>query len=200
MAHKYQYRLDLLDRFFCRKGRILDVGCGTGQGVKQYADRLGLEPYGIDVVNGNQAPIQFEVYDGLTLPYEDEFFDAVTVVHVLHHAVDPNRLVSEIARVVRRGGRLMIIEDMASSRLQTQLTKASDLYMNKVRNFWLAVTGRRKFDMVRVPMNYEVRSYPQWSELFGGNGLNTLALKSIPHRLIEHGVFILEKSGASPHA
>jgi len=200
MAGQYQYRLELLDRFFPREGRILDVGCGTGQGVRQYADRLGLEPFGIDVINGNQASIEFQVYDGLTLPYEDAYFDAVTVVHVLHHAADPDRLVSEIARVAKPGGRLMIIEDMASSRLQTQLTKACDLYFNKVRNFWKFATGRQKLDMVRVPMSYEVRSYPQWSELFTGNGLTTLLMKSIPHRLVEHGVFILEKSGARPHA
>jgi len=48
-------------------------------------------------------------------------------------------------------------------------------------------------------MSYEVRSYPQWSELFAANGLSTLLMKSIPHKLVEHGVFILEKSGARPH-
>ena len=200
MAGQYQYRLDLLDRFFPREGRILDVGCGTGLGVRLYADRLGLEPFGIDVINGNQSTINFQVYDGLTLPYEDAYFDAVTVVHVLHHAANPDRLVSEIARVARPGARLMIIEDMASSRLQTQLTKACDLYFNKVRNFWKFVTGRQKLDMVRIPMSYEVRSYPQWSELFAASGLTTLLMKSIPHKLVEHGAFILEKSDARPHA
>lgn len=195
---RYAYRLDLVREYFPKGGRLLDVGCGDGSGARQFAEAQGMQPVGIDVVDGNAAEIDFQVYDGTTIPFEDGRFDAAIVIHVLHHTADPDRVVAEVARVCRPGARLMIIEDMASSRLQNFFTKASDLWGNRVRNFWRSITGRRKAAMMHVPMTYNIRTYPGWISTFAAHGLRLLHTQSIPHKMIEHGVFMLEKEPSAP--
>jgi SAM-dependent methyltransferase len=191
---RYAYRLDLARRHFPTAGRLLDVGCGPGDWAQWIArDLPGLEPHGVDVVDGCTADIRFQVYDGRRLPYPDGHFDAIVVFSVLHHADDPEALVSEIGRVSRTGGRLIVVEDMASSRVQTFLTRASDLYGNRVRAFWRAITGARRWAMTRVPMTYRYRSYPDWVATFDAHRLTVIEMISIPKLTIEHGVFVLEK-------
>ena len=87
----------------------------------------------------------------------------------------------------------MIIEDMASSRLQNLLTKAGDIYGNKIRNFFRALRGASRFSSVLVPMEYGIRTYPEWMRIFSDRGLAIIEVRSIPHLTVEHGVFILER-------
>ncbi len=195
MNPKYRYRMDMMKKHFPSSGKLLDVGCGSGTWAKRVGRAFQLVPYGIDVVNGNQEDIEFQVYDGSVLPFADGFFDAALVIHVLHHAHTPERLVGEIARVVRAKGKILILEDMASSRLQNVLTKLSDLYLNRVRNFVMALHGTRKFEMTKVPMTYKIRSYPEWVRTFSRHGLDVLEMRSVSHCYVEHGAFVLQKRG-----
>jgi SAM-dependent methyltransferase len=96
-----------------RKGRLLDVGCGEHHRFlksTQFADKYGLdrlagrnghEP-GPDVVTRLDCDI--ETID--RLPFEDEYFDVVTMLAVFEH-IDPQRLVhlmAEVKRVLKPGG------------------------------------------------------------------------------------------------
>jgi len=90
---------------------ILDVGCGTGRGVKHFlAEHPGLNVCGIEPVaelreKGIDAGIPRErLLDGSgeSLPFPDGAFDAVCELGVLHHVKDPDRVVSEMLRVARR--------------------------------------------------------------------------------------------------
>ena len=190
----YDYRTRLAQKYLRRGGNFLDLGCGAGGTTLDYAQLLDAKAFGIDVINGNQCDIEFQVYDGYTIPFDNEFFTSMTVIHVLHHAEDSKRVVEEIARVMRPGSRVMILEDMASSRLQDVFTKVSDVYGNKIRNFARALVGRTKFEMVKIPMTYNIKSYSGWIDLFHENQMELLRVVSIPHRLVEHGAFIFEKS------
>jgi len=51
---------------------------------------------------------EVEQVDGARLPYPDHEFDRVVVVDMLEHVADERRFVSELARVVRPGGRLVV--------------------------------------------------------------------------------------------
>jgi ubiquinone/menaquinone biosynthesis C-methylase UbiE len=176
---------------------LLDVGCGGGGAARSIADAVAArEVHGVDVVDGCTSNIDFRVYDGKRLPYDDSSFDAVLVICVLHHATDPDELVGEISRVCRLGGKVLLVEDIASSKLQTWLTRLSDWYGNRVRNFRRALGGTLRWAMTRVPMTYEYRSYPEWHATFRRHGLHVVELLSIPHQIIEHGVFVLERREA----
>ncbi|MEO0821068.1 MAG: bifunctional 2-polyprenyl-6-hydroxyphenol methylase/3-demethylubiquinol 3-O-methyltransferase UbiG [Pseudomonadota bacterium] len=107
-------------RFFERSlpgwdGRaVLDLGCGGGFLAEALA-RRGAAVTGIDPAEGAIASakrhaaaegleIRYETGVGEALPFEDASFDAVVCVDVLEHVADLDRVVAEIARVLRPGG------------------------------------------------------------------------------------------------
>lgn len=102
----------------------LDVCCGTGDLAFELHRRCGAsgtvvgcdfsEPM-LDLARRKAlrrgAPeVRFEWADALELPYEDGCFDAVTVGFGVRNLADVERGVGEMARVLRDGGRLVILE------------------------------------------------------------------------------------------
>jgi SAM-dependent methyltransferase len=98
--------------------RVLDVGCGTGRWVRRLEER-GLSVVGIDQSSemlsiarkrGTLSPrVSGEVQN---LPFRDESFECVSAVTVIQH-IPPQeqvRALSEMARVLRPGGYLFLIE------------------------------------------------------------------------------------------
>ena len=98
----------LVDFVAAHAGRtVLDLGCGLGGYTKALADR-GLEARGIDVSpeyveRARSLGVEADLYDGVTLPFEDGRFDTVAMLEVLEHLEDPAALLREARRVARRG-------------------------------------------------------------------------------------------------
>jgi demethylmenaquinone methyltransferase/2-methoxy-6-polyprenyl-1,4-benzoquinol methylase len=99
--------------------RVLDVATGTGDLAIELAKRLapGGEVIGSDFSEGmlalarEKAPeITFSWGNALELPYADDEFDAVTVGFGARNFSDLARGLAEMARVVRPGGRVVILE------------------------------------------------------------------------------------------
>ncbi len=97
---------------FANKGRaprILDVGCGSGSKLL-YLKRAGWETYGLDFSSDAvQMALDNGVHEacsgeGGSLPYEDNFFDAVMSWHSLEHHFHPKDSLKEMARVLVPGG------------------------------------------------------------------------------------------------
>jgi ubiquinone/menaquinone biosynthesis C-methylase UbiE len=98
-----------------RTRRILDVGCGTGVLTNELVRRtrgivVGLDknPDMLAYARRQTSRIRYEKGDALDLPYPDGHFDAVTCHFVLLWLSDPAQAVDEMARVVRRGGHVLI--------------------------------------------------------------------------------------------
>lgn len=92
------------------KGKILDLGCGTGYGSKILFER-GNEVYGIDIskeaINYAKRKYQGPKYicsPAENLPFPDEFFDAITAFEVIEHIKNYEQALNEIYRVLKRGG------------------------------------------------------------------------------------------------
>jgi demethylmenaquinone methyltransferase / 2-methoxy-6-polyprenyl-1,4-benzoquinol methylase len=99
--------------------RALDVATGTGDLAMALERRTapGGEVVGVDFsermleVARRKAPtIRFEVGNALKLPYADGEFDAVTVGFGARNFGDLGRGLSEMARVTRPGGRVVVLE------------------------------------------------------------------------------------------
>jgi SAM-dependent methyltransferase len=99
----------------------LDSGCGTG------ALAFALAPYVGEVVGVDQrsdyleaarerAPenVRFVEGDAMALPFEYGSFDIAGALRVLHHVRRPELAVSELARVTRPGGRILIVDQLGS--------------------------------------------------------------------------------------
>lgn len=120
----------VLDQLRLGRARCaLDVGCGTGADVIAMAERMpdGGRAAGIDIseamiaearrrADGLGLDVSFETGEAANLPYQDASFDACRVETVLQHVPDPSRVIREMARVTRPGGRIAAIEvDQASA-------------------------------------------------------------------------------------
>jgi SAM-dependent methyltransferase len=96
-----------------RPWRVLDLGCGTGDSVDVFrAADSSVDWTGVDIADSREAlervraDARFEVFDGMSLPFEDGAFDLVYCKQVLEHVHRPALLLSEVARVlVARSGR-----------------------------------------------------------------------------------------------
>lgn len=89
---------------------ILDVGCGDGRHTKFFAGN-GNTVHGLDIRDHRPreaVPFHFRVYDGTRFPYEDGTFDLVASFDVIEHVEDDERMVREMRRVLKPGGRVLL--------------------------------------------------------------------------------------------
>jgi ubiquinone/menaquinone biosynthesis C-methylase UbiE len=102
--------------------RVLDIG--TGGGLAARAAALAAAPdgfvVGVDLSKGqiqaakaggqpeSGAPLSFSVMDAENLEFPDLSFDAVVCLNAVAHFPDPDRVLSEIRRVLRPGGKLVV--------------------------------------------------------------------------------------------
>jgi SAM-dependent methyltransferase len=103
--------------------KVLEVGCGLGRDAEALAIRVGPAGHvtGADAsadliaqANARTArlglPLSFGVEDAQALSFADASFDAAREDRMLQHLPDPARAVREMARVVRPGGRVVLLE------------------------------------------------------------------------------------------
>jgi ubiquinone/menaquinone biosynthesis C-methylase UbiE len=96
--------------------RLLDIGGGAGAATERFATGCGeivvLEPDSRKVALGRRLrpTIRFEEGHAETSPFSDASFDRVVSVVAFHHMEDQEKALAEIWRVLRPGGRLVIVE------------------------------------------------------------------------------------------
>jgi ubiquinone/menaquinone biosynthesis C-methylase UbiE len=107
-------RRALLER---AKGRVLEVGAGTGLNLEHYPpglDELVLtepeEPMARRLEQKLNRPAKVVRASAEELPFEDGSFDTVVCTLALCTIPDPRRALAEFRRVLRSGGRLLFIE------------------------------------------------------------------------------------------
>ena len=109
--------------------RVLDVACGTGDLTFAFAEALGqrvdkeestqtvvgvdfTEPM-LDIAREKQAAsgkTDFRWGDATSLGFEDQSFDVVSIAFGIRNVTDPHKALSEFFRVLRPGGRLIVLE------------------------------------------------------------------------------------------
>jgi len=102
--------------------RVLEVGCGNGLLADEMADEVGLTGHvtGVDISDsmialarahcGSRPGIHFATANADRLPFEDASFDVAVTVQCMCFVPDVQKAMSEMFRVLRPGGRLVILE------------------------------------------------------------------------------------------
>lgn len=105
---------------------VVDVACGTGDLSLAFADAKPASITGIDFVpkmvelataKAKRArgrigltPVHFSVGDAMNLPLPDQSADIVSIAFGIRNVSDPDRALQEFRRILRPGGRLLILE------------------------------------------------------------------------------------------
>lgn len=115
-------RARVLEALALRPGeRLLDVGAGPGFLAADAAERIGPSGYvyGVDISEPllayarEQAGVpwlEFRHGDATALPFDDGAFDAAVSMQVLEYVPDVDAALAEIARVLRPGGRALVVD------------------------------------------------------------------------------------------
>jgi ubiquinone/menaquinone biosynthesis C-methylase UbiE len=139
-----------------------DLGCGTGQGSAAIAPFVAR----VIAVDASAAMLQaakkrLQGVDNVelrrgeleALPIDDARLDAATLMLVLHHVPEPQRALSEIARVLKPGGRAVVVDMLPHDR---------DSYRQQMGHVWLGFADEH------------VR------RMFGDAGLQDVRIVSLP--------------------
>jgi ubiquinone/menaquinone biosynthesis C-methylase UbiE len=171
-------------------GHMLDFGCGN---MFTSVELLKLKPNltitGIDVIRDQNLTdtilsdkrLAFKQVTEKRLPFDDNTFDVALVLAMLHHTDDPEYYLSELKRIIKPGGIILIIEEMYIHQLDRLYICTEDWLLNKMK------TG------VPVPLNF--RSNKHYKEQFAKQGLKVLAedgIRAFP-TFMHHFVYKLTK-------
>lgn len=139
--------------------RVLDVGTGAG------ALALAVAPYAKEVVGIDLVPelleearkrapenAQFLDGDALELPFGPSTFDVVMTARTLHHTLRPEMVLSEMTRVLRPGGLMLVVDQLAP-------------------NDPLAAIELNDFERARDPSTSRILADVDLRTLFDTNGL-----------------------------
>jgi ubiquinone/menaquinone biosynthesis C-methylase UbiE len=137
--------------------QILDVGCGTGDDVREMArfvetgravgvdNSQAMIAEAIRRAEGQGLPAEFQVADALELPFETASFDGCRADRSPMHVPDPRRMLIEMLRVVKLGGRVVVYEvDFETltidARDRSLARRIANTWCDSFRDGWL---GRR---------------------------------------------------------
>lgn len=165
---------------------LLDIGCGSGQTAIPAAKR-GLKVTGVDIAANliEQArqgasdaglDVQFDVGDAEALPYADKSFDAAVSLIGAMFAPRPERVVAELARVLKPGGRLFMA-NWTSASMPAQMFKcASEIAppppaLEPPVLWGDEATVERRLGEHFADIRLSRKRYPQWHYPFDEHGL-----------------------------
>ncbi len=145
------------------QARVLDVATGPGYVAIAFAE-AGCEVVGLDLTEAplaiaeqmrqarGLANLHFQVGDAEHLPFGERTFDIVISRLALHHFEDPQRVLTEMSRVCRPQG-LVVVEDLVTSEYPTRAA-----YQNS-------------FEQLRDPSHTQALSISAFLDLFTACGL-----------------------------
>jgi ubiquinone/menaquinone biosynthesis C-methylase UbiE len=143
----------------CQKasGKTLEVAVGTALNLEHYPEDVeltgvDLSPEMLEIARERSAElgrtIELREGDAHKLPFDDESFDSVVCTYSLCNIPDPQRAVDEMKRVLRPGGKLILVDHIrAASKPLFWLQKAVEFLTSRLEGEHMT---RRPADQVRA--------------------------------------------------
>jgi ubiquinone/menaquinone biosynthesis C-methylase UbiE len=135
---------------------LLDVGCGSGILIKNLINgNRGMKLFGLDITPkmvevakrkfANNPNVEITLSSAVNMPYKDNSFDYVTCANSFHHHPDPVKSAKEMVRVLKLGGKLLILDMCIEGLLRKILFKVENIYHNEGKVFRL--TNQEMYDL-----------------------------------------------------
>jgi len=161
--------------------RILDVGVGTGLSLPLFPRHCKV--VGIDLSSAmlkkarqkikklNLDHIELLEMDAMNLNFPDNAFDKVLISHVVSVVPDPYRVMSEVKRVCKKGGRIVIINHFKS---KNKVMAGMEKIFNPVskRIGWISDLCLDEFienANLKVDRKYKLKKIDLWHVIFATN-------------------------------
>lgn len=172
-----------LGRLLTDDSEVLDVGCGDGLISSLIAEnRKDINIRGIDVLVRGKTKIPVTEFDGETIPFPDKSFDAVVFVDVLHHTLDPMKLLREAVRVSKK--HIVLKDHLRDGFLANATLSFMDWVGNKPHgvvlpyNYWRENQWRTAFEELNLNIlawQNKLDLYGQPADLIFGRNLHFIA-------------------------
>ena len=90
------------------KDEILDVGCGIGDYLSLTPNSIGVDINQFNINHVLDMGLKALLLEGEVFPFDEEKFNSVVMDNVIEHLSDPEIVLSEIKRVLKKDGNLII--------------------------------------------------------------------------------------------
>jgi len=195
---------------FTGEERALDVGTGAGALALALAP-LVREVIGVDVVPEilnearKRAPenATFVEADGNSLPFDVASFDLVSTARTLHHVRRPEQVLAELVRVLRPGGTMIVVDQLApiDALAAIELNTFERARDPSTTRILADVDLRSLFDannlvLRRSEVLREERDLERYLDLAGCHGAQREQARALaPSATAEYGWYVLQKPG-----
>ncbi|MDP6490838.1 MAG: methyltransferase domain-containing protein [Kiritimatiellia bacterium] len=205
--------------------RVLELGCGSGWAAEWLA-RLGFKVTALDI-NADmlefgrermaackrafpETPmsVDFVTGDAEELDFDDETFDAVFCLNSMHHIPDIPKALTEIHRVLKKGGRFLFFEpgeghaeaEVSKREMEEHGVTEKDIIIDDIEA-WARQAGFVQFGLVPSLEPITSISYGRWRDLSRAGWRLPMELwrwrKALIHRVVHHPCGYLLKGGGS---
>ena len=157
--------------------KYLDYGCGGGKKTIRMADKLGLphdNVFGTDIPDWGpysqtqkRHPFVFKIVENNIIPYPDDMFDLITCSFVLHHIEDLATAMSEIKRVIKPNGYLLLIEHDAHNDM--------DHLLLDIQHMMMATVYDKNDQYIDSPIYAKYYNHMEWDYIMAMYGLAYIA-------------------------
>jgi len=146
---------------------LLDFGCGNMYTARQLLiHRPNVKITGLDIIRDQNLSddvlsdkrLSFQLNDQYGINSPADTFDGAIALATLHHTPDPEYFLSELKRVVKPGGFIILVEEMAINLADKVYISVEDWLLNKMK------------EGVPVPLNF--RYHKQYLQEFQKQGLS----------------------------
>lgn len=178
---------ELLAKFLALRGdeHAVDLACGPGTLALRFARHvrwicgLDLTPAILKRARASAASeglrnLDFAIGDAQALPFADGSLDVAITSYSLHHMSDAARVIGEMARVVRRGGRVGVIdiralEDPAAAELNNRIERMRDPSHTRTlkRSEFDEIFARHGLRVINSQIEEHPRPFKHWMLVAG---------------------------------
>ncbi|WP_291125351.1 class I SAM-dependent methyltransferase [Flavobacterium sp. UBA6031] len=132
----FHSELEALKYFLPTQGRGVEIGVGTGRFASELGISHGIEPSESMAILAKQRGIEVIISKAEKLPYENKSFDFAIMVAVDPFVEDIEKVYSEIARILKTGGRLIVGSLHRDGDVASKYMSMTDSEVYKSANFY----------------------------------------------------------------